>query len=102
MNEKRVEVRLPKKIKTEVQTEDGLTYSTSADISKKGIFITTPEPSAVGQKLQLEMNTGNETITASAVVKWIRDEISETVKAGMGIEFVEIAAEDMEKIQNLN
>ncbi len=100
MNEKRNETRIPKKLKAEVHTEDGLTYSTSADISEKGIFITTPEPSPIGQKLKLEIIAGNDTIPVTAVVKWIRDEIDENHKAGMGIEFLDVNASDMKKITN--
>ena len=101
MEDKRKNERKQKKVKAEVHTESGMTFSTSADISSDGIFITTPEPINVGEKVTLELKINEEFITVDGEVKWNRDEKDEEVKAGMGLEFIDISPEGMEKISKL-
>lgn len=101
MENKRKHERKQTKIKAEVHTESNMTFSTSADISTDGIFITTPEPIKVGETVTLELKINDEFIEVSGKVKWNRDEKDEEVKAGMGLEFIGIDPKDMEKINKL-
>jgi uncharacterized protein (TIGR02266 family) len=87
MNEKRKHSRIRKSLKCEVQS-DGLTFSSTIDISSGGMFISTPEPlnSESGIDLLIFL-PGEEPLPMKAWVKWSRDE-DDSNKAGMGVEFI--------------
>lgn len=98
MEEKRTQKRIEKKLKAEVHTPDGMTYSSSVDISTGGIFISTPEPLQQNEEVMLAVKVSeNVTVDIKGVIKWNRDE-TEDMKAGMGIQFKDLGAGDKEKI----
>lgn len=93
MNEQRKHPREKVRIKSEVHSEDMITYSTSSDLSKGGIFITTPEPPLQGSEVLLSLHfPGEEPVDIRGVVRWIRHEEADDQKTGMGVEFVEIVS----------
>ena len=96
MSEKRNSARVLKKVKSEVHTTDGMTFSTSADLSQGGIFISTPEPIIVGSKVELSLYIpGKEdSINIKGVVRWMREDDNNEEKAGMGIEFIDFTLSD--------
>lgn len=90
MSEKRSHQRVQKKIKSEVHSTDGMTFSTSLDVSNGGIFISTPEPLKVGEEVELILQIEEkESLSITGVVKWIGDEVKGK-KHGMGIEFIKL------------
>ncbi len=92
MEEKRLHKRIKKSIKCEVHS-DGLTFSSTIDISNSGMFISTPEPLLADSEIGLVLHIpGNEPFELQAKVKWIRDEIMDE-KAGMGVQFLDITEE---------
>lgn len=101
MDNKRRSERKTKTIKTEVHTEEGMTFSSTADISEGGIFITTPEPIPEGEQVTMTLHfPDGEEIEVSGAVKWNRDE-SEESRAGMGVEFINVPKDQMDKFTKL-
>lgn len=102
MSEHRKTQRINKKIKSEVRTADSITLSSSVDLSKGGIFISTPEPLGDGANVNLTIIIpGNGEIEVQGVVKWVRGDESEKGKAGMGIEFVNMNSDVSHKLEGL-
>lgn len=97
MDDKRKNPRKDVQIKLEVHTEEGMTFSSTGDLSKTGLFITTPEPLKEGEQLQLNLHLPNEELTINGNVRWNREE-TEDNRAGMGVEFVNVSTDDIEKI----
>ena len=101
-NEKRKFSRNAAKIKSEVHSSDGMTYSTTQDVSDGGLFISTPEPVRLGSEINLTLKADNDNeILIKGIVRWMKEEDSEESKAGMGIEFVDVNAENMEMIKKI-
>jgi hypothetical protein len=101
MSEKRKESRVLKTIRAEVHTGDGMTFSSSVDISTKGIFISTPEPIAPKTEITLNIQlTQTDTIMIKGLVRWNRDE-NDSAKAGVGIEFIDVSEVALNIIKNL-
>ena len=102
MNEHRKSPRINKKIKSEVVSEDHVSFSSSVDLSQGGIFISTPEPLGNGSNVKLTIVIpGNEELEVQGIVKWVRADESDKGRAGMGIEFVNISGEVSKKLENL-
>ena len=101
MDEKRKFARVAKKIKSEVHTDDGMTFSSSGDMSKGGIFITTPEPLEIGSEVSLSLKLSNEkSVDIKGVVRWVKDDDGDH-KCGMGIEFLEVKDGDISEINSV-
>lgn len=101
MEDKRHSERVQKKIKAEVHAKDGMTFSSSVDISKGGLFLTTPEPLREGEEVDLSIKVDDQHyIDAKGIIRWSRDENEKTL-AGMGIEFVGVTPEGQEKLNAL-
>lgn len=102
MIENRKTRRVNTRIKSEVRTEESVTLSSSVDLSKGGIFISTPEPLSDGSNVNLTIIIpGDGEIDVQGVVKWVRDDETETGRAGMGIEFVNVNSDISRKLEGL-
>ncbi|HOP28862.1 MAG TPA: PilZ domain-containing protein [Spirochaetota bacterium] len=102
MTEHRKTHRVNKKVKSEVRTEEAVTLSSSVDVSKGGIFISTPEPLNNGSTVNLTiMLPGNGEVEVQGVVRWVREDETDSGKAGMGIEFVNISGDLARKLEGL-
>lgn len=102
MEDKRKSERVPKKIKSEVHGEEMVTYSSAVDISKNGIFISTPEPPAEGSEVNLNITSPDgDTINLKGTVRWVREDENEDRKAGMGVEFTECSPEKTDSIDKI-
>ncbi|MDY6932879.1 MAG: PilZ domain-containing protein [Spirochaetota bacterium] len=90
MKEKRQDRRIKKRIKSEIHSLEGMTFSPSEDMSNGGIFISTPEPLMIGSELDLSLYVPEREnpINIKGVVRWIRDDDAKGEKSGMGIEFI--------------
>lgn len=101
MHEKRQHKRFTKQIRAEIHAADGMTFSSSLDLSARGIFITTPEPIPTGTELTMNISlTPVDHISLRGVVRWNREEDTEN-RAGMGIEFVDVSEVALNVIRNL-
>jgi len=103
MNEKRKEERILKQTKAEVHYGDGMTFSTSIDISSAGIFISTPEPLTTGEKIKLAIQTSDGNfIKVDGIVRWNNCEGEYNYdRLGMGVEFIAIPPDELKKINAL-
>jgi len=102
MTEHRKTQRINKKVKSEVRTEESVTLSSSVDVSRGGIFISTPEPISNGSTVNLTiMLPGNGEVEVQGVVRWVREDESDSGKAGMGIEFVNVPGDVTRKLEGL-
>lgn len=92
MDNKRKEERVPTSIKSEVHDEKIMTFSTTQNISRGGIFISTPEPLEVGSQIDLSLYLpGEDPVSLKGVVRWTNEKEEEPSepKCGMGIEFID-------------
>ena len=102
MENKRKFDRVDAKIKSEVHSKDGMTFSSTTDVSKGGIFISTPEPLNDDSEITLSLYIpGEEPVDVKGVVKWIREDETENKKSGMGIEFIGISEKELDKLKKL-
>ena len=102
MKEKRKFPRVAKEVKTEVHSTDGMTFSTSRDLSYGGIFISTSETLKIGSEVQLSIiSPDEENIEIKGKVKWMSDDNTKDNKCGMGIEFIGKAEDLNTKIKKI-
>jgi uncharacterized protein (TIGR02266 family) len=102
MKENRRYERINKALKSEVHSDEGMLFSTTRDLSKGGIFISTPEPVRVGSEIMLSIivKDGDE-IGIKGVVRWISEDNIKDNKSGMGIEFLEMSEEIKQKMKSI-
>jgi type IV pilus assembly protein PilZ len=84
------------------ETDDTFLYASITNISELGIFVQTIEPLPVGCALTLRFapRAGAEPFVLRGSVQWVNriDAVRETPNPGMGIRFVDLAAEDRERL----
>jgi uncharacterized protein (TIGR02266 family) len=101
-DEKRKLTRELKILKSEIHSDEGMTYSSTVDISHGGIFISTPEPLKKDSKIELFLKIDVEDeIQVDGIVKWIREDEDDKNKVGMGIEFIDLTDEKTDIIKSL-
>lgn len=101
-SDKRKEERVKKQIKSEVISEDLISLSSTVDLSKGGIFISTPEPLKSGSEVTLSINSPDgDSVEVKGLVRWLREDEVADGKTGMGIEFVSISEAEKKKIENI-
>ncbi|HSV95748.1 MAG TPA: TIGR02266 family protein [Spirochaetota bacterium] len=100
MEEKRKHLRVQKRIKSEVRSDQGITLSATFDMSHGGLFITTPEPMGEGSEVELSLYIpGEEPVNMKGTIRWKREDESDQIKAGMGIEFIDASDETIKKLK---
>lgn len=91
MSDLRKSERIKKGLKSEVFSDEHVSFSSSVDLSKGGMFISTPEPLSSGTELKMTIHIpGHGEVDVKGVVKWVRAEETDSEKAGMGIEFISV------------
>lgn len=99
MDEKRLHKRIKKSIKCEVYS-DGLTFSSTIDVSNGGMFISTPEPLLENSEIELILHIPEgESIELKATVKWVRDEDADS-RSGMGVQFLNITPQQQDTLDS--
>ena len=102
MPDKRKSERIEKGVKSEVYAEEHASFSSSVDLSKGGMFISTPEPLSNGSEVSMSIHMpGHGEVEIKGVVKWVRADETATEKAGMGIEFINVDGELKKKLDDL-
>jgi uncharacterized protein (TIGR02266 family) len=102
MSEKRKSTRVTKKIKSEVRGDDFVSRSTAVDVSRGGIFISTPEPLGDGESVKLTVMLPDDgEVEVKGIVRWVRNDESPEKRAGMGIEFIDVDEETAKKLEKL-
>ena len=84
------------------ETEDTFLYASITNISELGIFVSTREPLQVGTRLRLRFAPPGapEPFMIFGQVQWINPVrmLSESRNPGMGVRFVDLTADDRERI----
>jgi type IV pilus assembly protein PilZ len=84
------------------ETDDTFLYASIRNISELGIFVATREPLTVGTRMTLRFTPpGSDAgFMLAGVVQWINPIrlLSENRNPGMGIRFVDITADDRERL----
>jgi type IV pilus assembly protein PilZ len=97
-NAERVEVTWS----VDCETEDTFLYASIANISELGIFVSTREPLVPGTRVTLRFAPPGaiEPFVLRGQVQWINPVrmLSENRNPGMGIRFVELSAEERERL----
>ena len=102
MENKRKSERIKKEIKSEVHGDEHVSLSSVLDLSRGGIFISTPEPLNNGSDVSLSIHIPDHgEIEVKGIVKWIRSDETGSRRAGMGIEFTNIDTDLKKKLDAL-
>jgi uncharacterized protein (TIGR02266 family) len=81
-----------------VLSESNFYTGIAADVSAGGVFVSTPEPLAVGTEVTLYFTLGEgATLHAEAIVRWVRAKTSD-LPAGMGVAFTRLSDGDQRTI----
>jgi len=102
MPDNRKSERIKKGVKSEVFSEEHVSFSSAVDLSKGGIFISTPEPLNNGSEVNMLIHIPDHgELELKGVVRWVRTVDSATQKAGMGIEFTNVNSDLKKKLDEL-
>ncbi len=100
MNEKRKSHRTPDKIKSEIHADNRMTFSTIRDMSRGGIYVSTPEPLETGSEISLSLYLpGQDPLDLKGIVRWNTGNETPGRRCGMGIEFTGAEMGDLQKIE---
>src|SRR5262245_23892115 len=96
--EKRKDLRIPLRVLRVEGTEKGkkeIFFGYAGNISTSGMFIQTPNPKDVGTQVRLTFTlpTTKEKVTCVAEVVWSRNYAGKGSSPGMGMRFVDLAAD---------
>lgn len=84
------------------ETEDTFLYASITNISALGIFVRTDHPLALGTQLTLRFSPPGavEPFVLRGEVQWVNPlrVLAENPNPGMGVQFVDLTAEDRERI----
>lgn len=81
------------------EAEDTFLYASIANISAMGIFVRTVEPLEIGSELVLRFAApSTEPFVLRGAVQWVNRDVRSSPNPGMGIRFVELTADDRERI----
>jgi type IV pilus assembly protein PilZ len=84
------------------EADDNFLYASITNISELGIFVRTSQPLQVGTRVKLRFQPPGqgEPFIVSGQVQWINPLhlLCENINPGMGIQFVDLCAEDRERI----
>ncbi|GMV12322.1 MAG: TIGR02266 family protein [Polyangiaceae bacterium] len=87
------------------ETDDTFLYASITNISELGIFVRTNQPLQVGTRLTLRfaVPTASESFVLAGVVQWVNPlrVLGENLNPGMGISFVDLKADERERIVDL-
>ncbi len=100
MDERRVDERAEVEVEVRYRTIQEFMTAYSRNISGGGLFIRTPEPQPLNQRVLLKFALPglDHNFEVGGVVVWFNTSPRSSFPAGMGIKFLEIAPEDVERI----
>ena len=101
VQDRRIAERVPVTWSVDCETDDTFLYASITNISELGIFVATHEPLEIGTRLTLRFAPpGHESFVLQGVVQWINPVrvLAENRNPGMGIRFVDITADDRERL----
>jgi type IV pilus assembly protein PilZ len=103
--DRRVHTRVTVDIEVDYKSADNFLFAYITDISAMGIFIRTNAPEPPGTKLNLSFAPpGGPRLDLEGRVMWVnpfRPGSYDNINPGMGVQFVDLTAEQREQIVNL-
>jgi type IV pilus assembly protein PilZ len=103
--DRRVHTRVTVDIEVDYKSADNFLFAYITDISAMGIFIRTNAPEPPGTKLNLSFAPpGGPRLDLEGRVMWVnpfRPGSYDNINPGMGVQFVDLSAEQREQIVNL-
>jgi len=103
--DRRVHTRVMVDIEVDYKSADNFLFAYITDISAMGIFIRTNAPEPPGTKLNLSFApAGGPRLNLEGRVMWVnpyRPGSYDNINPGMGVQFVDLSAEQREQIVNL-
>ena len=103
--DRRVHARVTVDIEVDYKSADNFLFAYITDISAMGIFIRTNAPEPPGTKLNLSFaRRGGPRLNLEGRVMWVnpfRPGSYDNINPGMGVQFVDLSAEQREQIVNL-
>ena len=100
-SERRSHDRFPVVWSVDCSTDDTFLFASITNISEMGIFIQTKEPVALGTEMLLSFSPpGHPPFNLRGTVTWINAyrENGDNPNPGMGVRFLELGAEERERI----
>lgn len=100
MDERRVEERVEVEVEVRYRTIQDFLAAYSRNISGGGLFIRTPQPQPLNQQVQLRFTLPglDRRFEMGGIVVWSNASPRSSFPPGMGIKFVQVAPEDVERI----
>jgi len=103
--DRRIHTRVTVDIEVDYKSADNFLFAYITDISAMGIFIRTNAPEPPGTKLNLSFApAGGPRLNLEGRVMWVnpyRPGSYDNINPGMGVQFVDLSAEQREQIVNL-
>jgi type IV pilus assembly protein PilZ len=103
--DRRVHARVTVDIEVDYKSADNFLFAYITDISAMGIFIRTNAPEPPGTRINLRFTPpGSEQLSLEGRVMWVnpyRPGSYDNINPGMGVQFVDLDAEQREQIVNL-
>ncbi|HXJ23161.1 MAG TPA: TIGR02266 family protein [Polyangia bacterium] len=103
--DRRIHTRVTVDIEVDYKSADNFLFAYITDISAMGIFIRTNAPEPPGTKLNLSFApAGGPRLNLEGRVMWVnpyRPGSYDNINPGMGVQFIDLSAEQREQIVNL-
>jgi uncharacterized protein (TIGR02266 family) len=101
MDERRVDERVDVEVEVRYRTIQEFLAAYSRNISGGGLFVRTPQPQPLNQQVQLRFTLPGleHHFEMGGIVVWSNASPRSSFPPGMGIKFVQIAPDDVERIQ---
>ncbi|MDI6796122.1 MAG: TIGR02266 family protein [Desulfatibacillaceae bacterium] len=101
----RRDVRKDMALSLSFKSREALVKAQTLNLSKSGLFVKTPMPLPVDTYFELNINLPDhaQSLTARAVVRWIRTETNDPVArpVGMGVEFTQMSDSDRKRLNSV-
>ena len=101
MDERRVDERVDIEVEVRYRTIQDFLAAYSRNISGGGLFVRTPQPQPLNQRVQLKFTLPglDHRFEMGGIVVWSNVSPRSSFPPGMGIKFVQITRDDIDRIQ---
>jgi len=90
-SEKRRDARIKKKLPLRFYFEGNAFLSFTGDMSRRGIFIQTPQPCPAGRGINIEIEGHKEKVTLAGYIIWSKEDMGQPwmlFQGGMGVQLL--------------
>lgn len=100
-NEKRRDARIRKKLPVRYYFEGNSFLSITGDVSRRGVFIHTPNPCPAGRGINIEIEGHRERITLAGYIIWSKKDMGQPwmlFQGGMGVQLLNYQKSEYQEI----